>query len=302
MVLKSSPNKITFIVDTLCSIGFEYKGASISLHKLANELASKGHYVYVFNDPLYPHPNIEVIKTKRIPRDDGWWSSFEWELMNYDLSRTVTIYTQLTYGTPFGTVHNSRWILHDYDPVQWSTYTQGEYICNFGTFKVPEKTEQTLLTVFDYNFELFKNKNYSYRRGFGHILHKYTPEWGIDFLSKIGSTEIKHYNGQKQIDYLVEEFNKYEYVLTFDEKSYYTTAAALCGAKSIILNPSEKLTPVEYRMNNPIQMCGVAYGMNDIKWANETIGLVEYNLKQLELRDKKTVDDFIEYWEKKLKL
>ena len=35
MILKSDPNKLTFIVDTLCSIGFESRGASFAIHKLA---------------------------------------------------------------------------------------------------------------------------------------------------------------------------------------------------------------------------------------------------------------------------
>jgi hypothetical protein len=88
--------------------------------------------------------------------------------------------------------------------------------------------------------------------------------------------------------------------MTFDDKSYLTTAAALCGAKSIILNPDKKLSPLEYRENNPLQMCGVAYGFDDIKWANNTIGFVRDNLLQLEQKDKQTILNFIEYWESKL--
>jgi hypothetical protein len=47
-------------------------------------------------------------------------------------------------------------------------------------------------------------------------------------------------------------------------------------------------------------MCGVAYGMNDIKWANETIGLVRNNLLELERKDKQTINNFIEFWKSKL--
>jgi len=300
MELKSESNKLTFIIDTLCSIGFEYKGASISLHLMAYELASRGNYVYVFNEPYYPHPNIEVIPTKRFINDNGWWSSFEWEVMVFNPHRTVSLYTQLTWGNPFGTTYNARWVLHDYDIDQWKTYGEQDYICNFGEFKVPEGTKQSQLTIFDYNFDKFYNMNNQNRKGFGHIIHKNTPEWGLDFLKKMGSTEIPNFNGQKNIDYLLDEFNKYEYLLTFDDKSYYTTAAALCGTKSIILNPNPNTTPIEYRINNPIQMCGVAYGLDDIKWANETIGLVRENLLQLEKRDKITIHNFIEHWKNKL--
>lgn len=65
MILKSSDDKITFIVDTIHSIGFETKGASIACHKLAYELANQGHYVYIFNKPLFPHPNIEIIPVEK---------------------------------------------------------------------------------------------------------------------------------------------------------------------------------------------------------------------------------------------
>jgi hypothetical protein len=300
MKLRWDDNKITFIVDTLHSIGFESKGASIACHKLAYELANQGHYVYVFNEPFFPHSNIKVIPVKKQNQDGGWWGKFYWDQFFFNPSRTVSVYTQITWGNPMNTVHNARWVLHDYEKEKWDTFNVNDVIFNYGTFKVPKDTKQLPLTVFDYNFDKFYNTNNPNRKGFGYIIHKNTPDWGLEFLKNIGSTEIPHYNGKKEMDYLLEEFNKYEYLLTFDDKSYYTTAAALCGTKSIILNPNKNVTPFEYRTQNPIQMCGVAYGFDDIKWANKTIGLVRENLLQLEMKDKKTIDNFIKYWENKI--
>lgn len=301
MILKSCKNKITFIVDTIHSIGFESKGSSIACHKLAYELAKQDHYVYIFNEPLFPHTNIEVIPIKKINEDDGWWSRFQWESFGFNLDRTVSIYTQITWGNPMNTIHNTRWVLHDYEEDQWSTFGDDEYVCNFGEFKIPEGTKQSSLTVFDYKFNDFYNMNNPNRKGFAHIIHKNTPDWGIDFLKQFGSVEIPHYNGKKDLSYLLNEFNKYEYLMTFDDKTYYTSAAALCGTKSIILNPNKEITPIEYRVKNPIQMCGVAYGFDDIKWANDTIGLVKENLQELEKKDKQTILKFIEFWENKLR-
>jgi len=300
MILKSDPNKLTFIVDTLCSIGFESKGASFAIHKLAYELASYGHYVYVFNEPFYPHENIEVIPTIKEEIVEGWRSKFIWGGFNFNLNNTVSIYTQITHANPFNTIHNVRWVLHDFEQEPWDLFQDIDVIFNYGTFKVPEGTLQQPLTVFDYNFDKYYNTNNPNRKGFGYLFHKRTPEWGKDFVKNFGATEIPHYNGKQNLNYLLEEFNKYEYVLTFDDKSYYTTAAALCGTKAIILNPDKDLTPNEYRSLNPIQMCGVAYGMNDIKWANETIGLVRDNLLELERKDKQTIDNFVKFWEQKI--
>jgi len=301
MILKSDENRLTFVINTMIAIGLENKGASFALHKLAYEIASRGHYVYVFNEPKYPHKNIEMIPTQISETFyDGWRNHFTWEGFNFNLQKTISIFTQTTYGNPFNTIHNVRWVLHDYSQEQWDTFGENDVIFNYGSFNVPEGTKQQPLTVFDYNFDIFYNKNNPNRKGFGHILHKNTPDWGIEFLQHFGSTEIPHYNGKKNIDYLLSEFNKYEYILTFDEKTYYTTAAALCGAKGIILNPNKDVTPADYRLQNPIQMCGVAYGMNDIKWAEQTIQLVKDNLLELEKKDSKTVDEFIKYWENKI--
>ena len=300
MELKWGDNKITFIVDTIQSIGYESKGGSIVGHKLAYELACLGHFVYIHNPPLYPHKNIGVIKTEKFEIDGGWRYSFQTEHFRFKQNHTVSIYSQITGGNPFNTDNVTRWILHDYEEEKWETFKENDYICNYGVFKVPKGTEQSPLTTLDYKFDKLINYNNPNRGGFAHLFHKNTPKWGYDFLKNIGSTLIPTYNGKKDLDYLTEEFNKYEYLLTFDDKSYYTSMAGLCGTKSIILNPNPKLTPLEYRKQNPIQMCGVAYGINDIDWANKTIGLVRDNLLQLEKQDKLTISNFANYWENKL--
>lgn len=300
LLLKSSFGKLTFIVDTMISIGMEYKGGSIVLHKLSYELAKRGHHVYVFNEPFYKHENIEIIKTIKNPVGDGWKNYFSWEAFAFDLQKTISIFPQVTYGNNFNTIHNVRWILHDYKEENWKTYSEHDVIFNYGTFKVPTNTQQFTLTTFDYNFDKFYNMCNPSRKGYGHIIHKNTPEWGLEFIKNFGSTEIPHYNGSKNIDYLLQEFNKYEYILTFDHKSFYTTAAALCGAISIILNPDTNVTPLEYRLNNPIQMCGVAYGFDDLEWAKKTLHLTRNNLFELEKKDNKTIDNFIEFWKTKI--
>lgn len=301
MELLSSKDKLTFLIDTLSSHAFPKAGGSIATHKIAYELAKRGHFVYTFSDPQFEHENIKVIPTQIFLKDDGWQSSFNWEPFNYDIDRTISLYTQITWGNPFGTKHVARWILHDYDPEIWKTYGENEIFFNYGTFLIPEKIEQKTLTVFDYKLDFYKNYNDKSRKGFAHILHKFTPEWGKDFLKKFGSTEIPNYHGKNGLDYLVDEFNKYEYVMTFDPKTYLTTAASLCGAKAIILNPNPQLSPHKYRFENPIQMYGVAYGLNDLSHAYATSDLVKSNLNDLEQKDQNTIKNFIDFWEDKVR-
>jgi hypothetical protein len=301
MELLHSEDKITFIVGTFSSFAFPRSGGSIAIHKLAYELANRGHFVYIFNDPLYPHENIRVIPTQAFHNDNGWNSNFVWEGFTYNPERTVSVYAQVTWGNPFNVKHVARWILHDYDPELWKTYGKNEFFFNYANFKLPPNIHSEPLTTLDYMLDKYVNYNDKSRKGFGHILHKFTPDWGIDFLKKIGSKEIPSYHGKENIDYLTEHFNKYEYILTFDYKTYLTTAACLCGAKSIILNPNPDISPMEYRYENPTQAYGIAYGMNDLSYANSTLHLVKSNILDLEKKDQKTIDNFIKFWEEKIK-
>jgi hypothetical protein len=102
------------------------------------------------------------------------------------------------------------------------------------------------------------------------------------------------------------------YFYTYDEKSFWAFTAALCGCKVVICNPfnssnsdeyehnGEKLTPTEYRLQNPLMAFGVAYGAEDLNWAIETQKFVYDHLKELEKIQEKQLDKFISYWEQKI--
>lgn len=298
MILDSSENKLSFIVDTMISIDFEHKGGSLVLHKLAYELAEYGHNIYVFNSPLYPHDNIKVIPTKRHPIGDGWNSNFQWEAFSYNPSKTISIMPQTTFGNPFNTIHNVRWILHHTTQEQFNSFGKDDLIYKIADFDIPKCLDIKSLLVIDYNIDKFKNINKKSRSGFCHILHKNTPDWGKDFLNRFSSKDLSDWHSKGGFEYLNTELNNYEYMLTFDDKTYLTTISALCGTKSIILNG--KISPYKYRQLNPTQMYGIAYGLNDITWANNTIEMVEPYLIELEKNDKETVKEFVRYWENKL--
>lgn len=188
---------------------------------------------------------------------------------------------------------------------------------NYGNFKTFRKVEDRKLTVFNYNFDKLYQNNFGKRKGFCHLIHKHTPPNGLEIFSKLNSFDLTDWKTKGAYDYLREQFNQYEYFLTYDQKSFYTLAAGLCGCKSIILNPGPSyefagnawsdsseykdiMTPTEYRLNNPIQMFGTAYGWDDIQWANKTINMVKEHLTELEKIDKKTIDKFVSFWETKL--
>jgi hypothetical protein len=291
-------NKLNFLVSTQYSIHAPLMGASVVLHKLAYEIALRGHNVYVFNEPYFPHENIKIIPTIY----DEQSGVYRWEPFNFPLNKTISIYYQLIYGNPNNTQHNVRWILHDYMKEIWKTFGDNDLICNFGDFNTPENTKQTKLTVFDFKLDKFKNLNNNDRNGFCYLMqeNKSTPSYGEEFLKNFSLINISDWKKKGGYDFLLKTFNEYDYLITYEDKTYLTTIAALCGTKSIVIKNEKYNTPIDYRLNNPIQLFGVAYGLEDIGWANKTIDLVRDNIIELEKRNSNSVDNFIKFWENKL--
>jgi hypothetical protein len=308
--------KINFLIAIHTPFSHALTGGIVAMHKLAYELADRGHNVYTFCEPEYPHKNIRVIPST-IKRQEGFVEWYDWEPFFYNLSNTVSIYPQIARGNPFNTQHVVRWVLYDTEPDIENAYGPNDVYFNYGNFKTFKDVEYRPLTVFNYNFDKLYQTNYGKRKGFCHIIHKHTPPDGLEVFQNINSIDLTNWKTKGAYDYLREQLNQYEYFLTYDQKSFYTLAAGLCGTKSIILNPGQQyefagnaltmdeeydniLTPTEYRLKNPIQMFGTAYGWEDIQWANNTIGMVRDHLMELDKIDKKTIDGFVRYWENKI--
>jgi len=297
--------KINFLVGIHTTFGRALTGGTVAMHKLAYELAIRGHNVYTFCPPEYPHENIRVIRSE-FTNDDHFYEIYGWEPFEYNQHNTVSIYPQITRKNPYNTHHVVRWLLYDTELDVESAYGENDVYANYGNFKSFRKKEDMQLTVFDYNFDKLYQTNSGKRKGFCHIMHKHTPPDGLNVLNNLNSIDLGNWKSLGCFEYLREQFNQYEYFLTYDQKSFFTLAAGLCGTKAIILNPGPQheynhtITPLEYRLANPIQMFGVAYGWDDIQWANNTVHMVKDHLKEIEKIDKKTVDDFVEYWETKI--
>lgn len=316
MILKNENNKLNFILAIFTPFSKALTGGIVAMHKLAYKLANYGHNVYIFCEPEYPHENIKIIPSK-LTMEEGFVQSYSWESFTYPLHTTISIYPQITRGNPFNTTHVARWILYDTEIDIENLYGENDIYFNYGNFKTFKKQELKELTIFDYNFDKLYKTNFGDRKTFCHIIHKHTPPNGLEIFEKLGSEDISGWKQKGSYNYLRKKLNEYEYFLTYDQKSFYTLAAGLCGTKSIILNPgpsyefagnafsnseeySQTMSPTEYRLKNKIQMFGVAYGWDDLCWAKKTIELVPNYLKELEKIDDKSVNNFIKFWENKL--
>ncbi len=320
MNLKNN-GKINFIVDLFLPLNKYMSGGLVALHKLSYNLAESGHNVYIFCEPAYPHKNITVIPSI-VNIVEGHKYNCTWDGFSYQKNNTVSIYPEHSIKNKFNTKYNIRWIMYHTTKENEENFLETDYIYNFGNFKTHTKREDGILRVIDYNTDVFYNENKE-REGFCFIHGKQTPINYVELLKLFSYDDISHiHKKQTDLNLLRKVFNKYEYFLTFDEKTYLTTAAALCGCKVIILTDKdnnfgkktyvdknnqeydicEKLTPIEYRSNNVSKMFGIAYGLEDLSWAEKTIDMVKNHIKKVEKIDEKNFNKFVSFWEKKLKI
>lgn len=314
--LPNDPGKINFVLGVYESFDELLTGGIVVMHKLAYMLAERGHNVFVFAKPEYPHENITRINSQKV-KSHGFVNHYVWDGFDFLYGNTVSILPQVNRGNPFNTKHTVRWLLYDTEKELEAAYGEDDVYANFGNFKSYRDKPHIPLTVFDYKMDQLYVTNTGKRNGFCHMYHKNTPPGGELLMNILSSTNLTDWKDKGGYDYLREQLNNYEYMLTYDQKTFYTVAAGLCGCKAIILNAGKSyefaanartdspeykkiITPEQYREDNPLFKYGIAYGLNDIQWANNTIHLVTDHIKELEKYNRETVDKFVEYWENKL--
>lgn len=279
---------IEFIVSIGVRFGEVFSGGVLALHKLAYEIASRGCKVTIFTEPEYPHENIFVQ-----PNSDE-------NNLNFDFDPKITVMIPSHNWKNNGRLENvARWVLYHIDKDDMNNIEDTDEIFNYGSFNVGNKNIIKTLTVFDYHEDLFINQNKNRDKKYCYITNKNHPNnWKEIFENHYGADNLTDWK-TKGYSYLVDRLNEYEYLLTYDDKSFYTLAATMCGTKVILLG-KENETNLKYKLSTPYNLFGVSCGFDDIEWSKKTIGLVPLLVSELKKSDDNTVNDFIKYWEEKI--
>jgi hypothetical protein len=294
-------SKLNFIINLHLSIKEIRNGGLTVLHKLAFELADRGNSVYIFTEPYYPHPNITTIPSET--KNPNWLSNnaghHNFILPDLNPTTTISVYAEIQEGNPYKTKYNTRWILYNTNTQVESTWGEHDVYFNYSNFKTSRKSTEGRLKVEDFNFDLLYNENKK-RNGFCYILNKNTPDNAEEYINQtFNATNLTGWQS-KGYDYLREELNKYEYLLLFDHQTFNAVIALLCGTKVINLSPNPPISPEEYKKEHTDRKFGLAQGISDIAHANETIHLARPHLESLIKENNKSVEDFIEFWQKKI--
>ncbi len=283
--------------------GFDYNnnvGGSLSLHSLAENLALLGEEVYITCKKIRKHSLVKILD----PYEDIW--------SIYSKEQTIVIYPEIIFNNPLGAKNVCRWLMNDPDAFKnFSNYEPEGTFFKFSNLFNYKKLNKEIPLLFSFiskvqvfhpttsknNFRegtvytLRKGEDISNKKELEEKLKKYPikPDWKkLRFIDKqIFDIEI------------INIFGSCKYFISYDHATYLTIIAALCGCIPIVI-PSEKYSKSEWIQNVPIQRYGVAYGFDEIEYAEKTLHLVKNNILEEQKNSLKSILNFNDFWYKKI--
>ena len=260
-------------------------GGSVVLYELGKRLQKKGQDVYMLckksigDLPAIDENDAELLK------NESW-----------------IIYPESIWGNPMNMKNVIRWLL--YNPNVFgntSTWNESDLKYKFCEYFTSDEfmCEPGYLRTNEYKLDIFKNKNLANRNIDCHLLRKFVGVYTIYHKIDSKSLDGNVYSMQE----LADIFNNTNIFICYDNATYYSIMAALCGATSVIIpDKNINMTREEFMHKFPLFKYGVAYGMDDIEWANSTKHLVKDYLLELDRESDKWLDMFIENTTKKFRI
>lgn len=275
---------------------FDYNnsvGGNLALHSLAENLALIGEEVYITCKEKRNHSLAKSINIK----------SNIWTFLSKE--RTIVVYPEIIVDNPLKAKHICRWLLNNPGAFK-----------KFEGFK-PEGTFFRFNRYFDYKYygkeipilntyiskiktftppknnKIRKKIIYSLRKSDKEKLKKYPIKSEWEFI------DLK-YIDKSIFDFEIRNiFRTAKYYISYDHCSYMNVIAALCGCIPIVI-PTEEYSKEEWKKMLPPVQYGVAYGFEDIEYAEKTLHLVKDNILKIQKSSFKSILNFNDYWYKKL--
>lgn len=268
--------KLTYIVDIATFL--PSSGGICTMHRLCHDLNSLGETCYITSPITHPSLNAPYVGSRRFKKDE-----------------VVVIYPEITHGNPLNSKNVIRWILNVPADDFYNKLSKEDILLKYSeSYKLKEGWAHHgyLRTTFSDKLGIFYNDN--------------QPKSGSTFLIKKGgmkqkihpddSIDLRPY--QNNHEAMANIFRKVKYFYCYDSYCYLACLATLCGCVVIIPSPDNE-TFEEYTKNNPQTKYGIAFGLENLKHAEETITLVQDNYKKVKEDEFKTVKNFVKMCEKK---
>jgi hypothetical protein len=266
-------NKINFVI-----VSPEFRtdsGGIIVLHKLADLLGKFGENSFI-NVPTYEGSSAKYIN----------------DTSTLDSDSSMFIYPEIISGNPYNAKYVTRWLLNTPGIIAGDgQYSENDLIYKYWNyFKAPDESKvKGELRCIDLKLNNYYNKNNPNRIGECFLVKK-----GALF----GKVLDKHSNHALNIDHFISDehlanvFNEKLMFISYDALTYHSIQAALCGCISVVI-PDPNVSKQEWSEKSPINKYGIAYGLNDIPWAKETMHLVKDHILNIEQETNQLIKNYI---------
>lgn len=274
-------------------------GGSIFLHQLAHALTALGEDAALWPWGWLPSAPFRERLRRTLRKPRLAWQRPEMKLRQDPTLRTriaapsdlgpatVAVYPEVTLGNPLGVKNVARWLLYRPGLKDPYSFGEGEIYFRAGEMSdLPQLTGGAQDLFLWRRNPIYRNEGRSGRRGVCYAVRKGHKK------PRIPETE-----GAICIDGLSHEetaaiFNRCETFFSYDEATFYSQYAAICGCDSIVV-PGYFANRAEWIASHPIARFGVAYGLNDIFHARATRDQVIGELEARERAGLETVKAFV---------
>jgi hypothetical protein len=253
--------------------------------------------------------NIRVCAQNYI--DNSIFSKYYDNNDNFKMDETLVMYGETIWGNPLNAKYVARWILAPIGTCSnienCKTWSKNDLVYYFNSEKKFDLNPELIGDIYKtltciYISPLIKNNHNNKRSGHCHTFRKNHMRKKFVRLHPNKSFEITRQHTQE--DY-VNIFNEKEIFISYDPLTFMSIIAAMCGCISIVIKVQDCSSQLEWLQTTAVRqyvnekkierLYGIAYGIDEIGWARDTIHLVEDQWVQIkEFLKEKTIIPFLE--------
>lgn len=294
--LQSAPRKFIISVPSF-NVN---KGGVIALYRLCHLLREMGLQAFIWpNVKPAPYNNnlfrtcyryIRYVSRKIVGKKFITYPGFNTPVAEYsDLTDAIVVYAETIKGNPLSAKNVVRWLLHkpgfhkgviEYGEDELTFYYQKAF--NDSHAEDINNNQLRVVMVLD---DVYRKTNSTKRKGKCYIVRK-----GKD------RGDLPNLDGEIVIDNLSHEeiasiFNRVEICISYDLYTMYSVYAVMCGCISVVV-PEAGLTKEKWRPEKE-RRYGLAYGIDDIAYAESTKERLFDEMAKLKEIEKQHVNAFV---------
>lgn len=195
----------------------------------------------------------------------------------------IIIYPEIEPGNPYQCKNVVRYILNKFHLPEYdntiATWQENDYWVYFHDLFYDGIKEPNFLHILDTKANTFQDLNLLRDTEACFTYRKKSEELNnLNIIHPEGSIEIGYNTPDEE---LIKIFNSCKRFYSYDTETYLSILAALCGCESVVV-PYKQITKEQVLGKQPAFKYGVAYGLEDLEYANTTREDLRHYLLTLE--------------------